>query len=193
MLNFTLINIILLITQNNIPLEDVLALRSQHAHFAYQHMRHVFTLRHVRVADYGLAGLFLFLDLHQFVGVNHSLDLELFGVFDFEVVVAPFGDVDLAVEIIDVVLVDVGRIDDFYFFVGEIEIFLSKCVRFGSCLGDLITWVFTGYLTHFLEADFLQKRTLHTLIDIKKIIFIYSYSNAYSFDHTIPHKTTLSR
>jgi hypothetical protein len=43
------------------------------------------------------------------------------------VVVAPFGDVNLAVEIIDIVLVDIGRIDDFYLIVTEIEIVFGKC------------------------------------------------------------------
>jgi hypothetical protein len=105
--DLTLTIILIFLFQNNLSIENILAFGTHHTHLAYQMMRDVFKLTCLRFADY-LRAVVFFLKLHFFFSADHRLDRELFGVFYLKVLVAAFGDVEFAVEVIDIMLIDVG-------------------------------------------------------------------------------------
>lgn len=103
--------ILILVFQDNLSIENILAFRAHHAHLANQVVGNIFELRHLWFVDNFGTMIFL-LQLH--LATDHGLDAELFGVLNFKVLIAAFWDVEFAVEVVDIVLVDVGRVDDFY-------------------------------------------------------------------------------
>ena len=118
-------------------------------------MRHILHLWHLRLVDH--LGVVILFHFHFLITADHGLDFELLREFYLQSLVAGFGDVQLAPEVVDTVRVDVRRVDDFYCLLREVEVLLIALghyhfmIAFTQLLGGRIV----GYhLVYFFEAYF---------------------------------------
>ena len=154
-LDLALVNILIFLFYNHLSIENILTLRTHHAHFAYQMMRHVFHLGYFRLVDKFWTWGLLF-DLHFLMFFYHRFDGKLFGVFYLEMMVTTLRNVEPAVEVIDIVFVLIWRLDHFDRLFRHIEVLLIRSAWnsvFTLTISQLFaTAIFRDYLIHLFEA-----------------------------------------